>query len=43
MGEEWARRAEDVLWRRTKLGLKLTQAEATGLEEYMRETIRRVA
>ncbi|WP_436099778.1 glycerol-3-phosphate dehydrogenase [Pararhizobium sp. LjRoot238] len=43
ISEEWARRAEDVLWRRTKLGLKLTQAEAAGLEEYMRETIRRVA
>ncbi len=43
IGQEWARRAEDVLWRRTKLGLKLTQAEAAGLEEYMRETIRKVA
>lgn len=41
--QEWARRAEDVLWRRTKLGLQLTQAEAVGLEEYMRETVRRVA
>ena len=43
IGQEWARRAEDVLWRRTKLGLKLTQAEAAGLEDYMRETIRSVA
>ncbi|MBW9066348.1 glycerol-3-phosphate dehydrogenase [Rhizobium herbae] len=43
ISQEWARRAEDVLWRRTKLGLKLTQAEAAGLEEYMRETIRKVA
>ncbi|WP_436079850.1 glycerol-3-phosphate dehydrogenase [Pararhizobium sp. LjRoot235] len=43
INQEWARRAEDVLWRRTKLGLKLTQAEAAGLEEYMRETVRRVA
>jgi len=40
---EWARHAEDVLWRRTKLGLKLTAAEAEGLEDYMRETIRNVA
>ncbi|WEZ82261.1 glycerol-3-phosphate dehydrogenase [Rhizobium sp. 32-5/1] len=40
---EWARHAEDVLWRRTKLGLKLTAAEADGLEDYMRETIRNVA
>ncbi|HTO32575.1 MAG TPA: glycerol-3-phosphate dehydrogenase, partial [Pararhizobium sp.] len=43
VAQEWARRAEDVLWRRTKLGLKLTQAEAAGLEEYMRETVRSVA
>lgn len=34
--EEWARHAEDVLWRRTKLGLKLTPGEAAALEEYMR-------
>jgi len=25
--EEWARTAEDVLWRRSKLGLHLTQAQ----------------
>ncbi len=43
MTQEWARHAEDILWRRTKLGLKLTPAEAAGLEEYMRETIRNVA
>ena len=41
--KEWARHAEDVLWRRTKLGLKLTAAEADGLEDYMRETLRNVA
>lgn len=43
INEEWATRAEDVLWRRTKLGLTLTPAEAAGLEEYMRETVRSVA
>jgi glycerol-3-phosphate dehydrogenase len=32
---EWARTAEDVLWRRTKQGLFLTAEEAAGLEEYM--------
>lgn len=32
---EWARRAEDVLWRRTKEGLRLTKEQATRLEEYM--------
>jgi glycerol-3-phosphate dehydrogenase len=36
--QEWATRADDVLWRRTKLGLKLTPAEAGVLEDYMRET-----
>ncbi len=36
MTKEWARHAEDVLWRRTKLGLKLTPGEAAALEEYMR-------
>lgn len=36
--QEWAVRAEDVLWRRTKLGLNLTPAEAGDLEDYMRET-----
>ena len=43
MTKEWAWQAEDVLWRRTKLGLKLSQAEAAGLEEYMRETVRSAA
>jgi glycerol-3-phosphate dehydrogenase len=33
--KEWARTAEDVLWRRTKQGLFLTAEEAQGLEEYM--------
>ncbi|MBN9023988.1 MAG: glycerol-3-phosphate dehydrogenase, partial [Rhizobiales bacterium] len=31
MQEEWAATAEDILWRRTKLGLRLTDAEAGGL------------
>ncbi len=35
MIQEWARTSEDVLWRRTKLGLRLTQEEAKNLEEYM--------
>ncbi|WP_026620006.1 glycerol-3-phosphate dehydrogenase [Ensifer sp. WSM1721] len=37
IGNEWALRAEDVLWRRTKLGLKVSRAQAAELEEYMRE------
>jgi len=32
---EWARTAEDVMWRRTKLGLRLTSAEAEDLARFM--------
>jgi glycerol-3-phosphate dehydrogenase len=32
---EFARTAEDVLWRRTKLGLDLTPAEARALAKQM--------
>ena len=35
--KEWARSAEDVLWRRTKLGLRLTPDEAARLEAFMAE------
>ena len=35
MEREWARTAEDVLWRRTKLGLRLAPAEAARLEDFM--------
>lgn len=33
--EEWARSAEDVLWRRTKLGLHMTEAERAGVAARM--------
>jgi glycerol-3-phosphate dehydrogenase len=33
--QEWAMTAQDVLWRRTKEGLRLTEQEAKSLEEYM--------
>jgi len=36
MDREWARTAEDVLWRRTKLGLRLSVNEANHLDEWMR-------
>ena len=36
MHREWARTAEDVLWRRSKLGLRLTKTEASELETWMR-------
>lgn len=32
---EWARTAEDILWRRTKLGLRLTPQQAAGLSEWL--------
>lgn len=35
MRKEWAATAEDVLWRRTKLGLHLTNAEKTAVAEWM--------
>ncbi len=35
MQREWARSAEDVLWRRSKLGLRLTQAERDELARFM--------
>jgi glycerol-3-phosphate dehydrogenase len=38
---EWAQRAEDVLWRRTKRGLRLGVDEVAVLEEYMRGVTRR--
>jgi glycerol-3-phosphate dehydrogenase len=35
MASEWARTAEDILWRRTKLGLHMTQEERAGLADWM--------
>lgn len=35
MHEEWAETAEDVLWRRSKLGLHLEAREKAQLQEYM--------
>jgi glycerol-3-phosphate dehydrogenase len=32
---EWARTAEDVLWRRTKMGLRLDAAQVAGLADYL--------
>ncbi|MBC2884261.1 glycerol-3-phosphate dehydrogenase [Ochrobactrum sp. CM-21-5] len=32
---EWARTAEDVLWRRTKLGLRVSAAEAAALQAFL--------
>ena len=35
MDHEWARTAEDVLWRRTKLGLRIDEAGARRLDAWM--------
>ncbi|MGB1176555.1 MAG: glycerol-3-phosphate dehydrogenase C-terminal domain-containing protein, partial [Candidatus Puniceispirillaceae bacterium] len=32
---EWARTAEDILWRRTKLGLKATSDDVASLERWV--------
>ncbi len=37
MRHEWARTAEDVLWRRSKLGLRVGAEEARRLDDFMRE------
>jgi len=37
MAHEWARTAEDVLWRRTKLGLRLEPKQVDRLEAWMKQ------
>ncbi len=37
MTHEWARRGEDVLWRRSKIGLRLSEAERDALDAWMRD------
>ena len=37
VNHEWAASAEDVLWRRTKLGLRLTEAEVERLDQWLKE------
>ncbi len=38
MRTEWARTAEDVLWRRSKLGLQFDAVESLALDEYLSRT-----
>jgi glycerol-3-phosphate dehydrogenase len=40
MREEWAQTAEDVLWRRSKLGLRFSPAQVAVLENFMQEATR---
>ena len=39
IANEWARTAEDVLWRRSKLGLRFTRDQADALAEWMKTAI----
>ena len=40
MTKEWAQTADDVLWRRSKLGLRLGQKERAALEHFMNGVVR---
>jgi glycerol-3-phosphate dehydrogenase len=35
VNEEWARTVEDILWRRSKLGLKSDEIDVTALEQWL--------
>jgi glycerol-3-phosphate dehydrogenase len=35
MSVEWARTAEDVVWRRSKLGLRLSSSEIAAIDDWM--------
>ena len=37
IANEWAQTANDILWRRTKRGLRLTPEQVSSLEEFLRE------
>ncbi|MFZ3323640.1 MAG: glycerol-3-phosphate dehydrogenase [Usitatibacter sp.] len=37
VSEEWARTAEDVLWRRTKCGLRMNDAQREAVDTFMRQ------
>ena len=41
IAQEWAMTAQDVLWRRTKVGLHVTDAQADALETFMAKTVQR--
>jgi glycerol-3-phosphate dehydrogenase len=40
MQDEWARTADDVLWRRSKLGLRFSPAQVAALDRFMQEAER---
>ena len=40
--EEWARTAEDILWRRSKCGLHMDEAERTRAANFIIDTVNRL-
>ncbi|KTD63958.1 glycerol-3-phosphate dehydrogenase [Legionella spiritensis] len=40
INEEWAHSCDDILWRRTKLGLFFNPPETQGLSEYLRHSLK---
>jgi glycerol-3-phosphate dehydrogenase len=36
---EWAMTAEDIVWRRTKLGLRLSKAEIVQIDDYLKQLL----
>jgi len=43
MTKEWAQTADDVLWRRSKLGLRLSDTQRIALDRFMKDTAFRVS
>jgi glycerol-3-phosphate dehydrogenase len=40
MEKEWARTADDILWRRSKLGLRFAPDEVAALTRYMEDVLK---
>ena len=43
MAQEFARTAEDVVWRRSKLGLRMTEAQIDALQAFMETAVLKAA
>ena len=43
MDREYARTAEDVVWRRTKLGLRMSEDEIAALDQWMSDAQEQIA
>ena len=39
MDKEYARRADDVVWRRSKIGLRLTESQIATLDNWMKDRL----